>query len=560
MSNYLIVLKALFKNKFRFADNASKGKKYGFTILLAVVYVAVMAILISGLVQLQSFAEIPEIKLMLYLFGLMTAALIVLIFGVVNLVSTLYLSKDTDFFSMLPVKSSVVYAAKVSFVYLSEAIIVCAILLPLIITFGIVSHAWVWFYIISIVALIIMPCLPLVIAAIVAVPVMFFASKLKNRSVVSLIFYLVLFGGFFGVYIYFIYASTDISGITEDSLIEFTKGLEAILYVFYPYTALAMAACAIPSYGLALGASTAANVAIFFGASLAMLAIVLLLAKFMYSQSAKANNQTYNAKVKRGEFKRSGMIKALMKREYTGTFRTTQIAFQCYAVVIMPTIIAIVLGIVGINVDKIFAAETSDPEELAMMSYFFRQLFSLIGISTITMMLATVANGAATTFSREGTDIAALKVLPCSAKQIVKAKTLAWIGVAVPATLVAVVLFNALNFDLTNFLLSLFSLVPLSAAYALFGALWDLTAPKLKWVDPIQAVKHNGHVVIGQFICMAGGILSFISIMILGNYVGDLNALRIVNWVIIYLTLAVFAVVDMIMLRNVEKYFDRIEI
>ena len=329
MNNYFLVLKALFKNKYRFADNASPRKKYGFFALLAVSYLAAMALFIGMIVTLRDLiADILLFRFLIFVMFLMTAAIVVLVFGVVNMIATLYLCKDTDFFSMLPVKSSTVFAAKISYVYISEAVIVGAILLPLLITFGAICELWAWFYVISILAVLIFPALPLVLAAVIAIPVMYIASKLKNRSIVSLVFYLILFGGIFGAYLYFINVSTDFSNITEDTIMSIADSLIGMLYAIYPYTALALAANGIPTYGLTLGASTAANIAIFVGSSIVLIGIALVLARFMYSQAAKANNQTDNSKTRQGKFKTSSMTKALIKREFIGTMRTTQVAFQ----------------------------------------------------------------------------------------------------------------------------------------------------------------------------------------------------------------------------------------
>ncbi len=557
MNNYFIVLKALFKNKFRFADNASKRKKYGFIALLGISYLAVMAMFIGMIVALGDTIADFEIFRFIVVYGiLLTAALVVLIFGVINLITTLYLCKDTDFFSMLPIKSSTVFAAKVSYVYISEAVIVGAILLPLLIAFGIVCHMWVWFYVITVLAVLIFPALPLVLAAIIAIPVMYLASKLKNRSVVSLIFYIILFGGLFGAYLYFLNVSTDFSDIDESYVTSIVDSLIVMLYVFYPFTALALAANGLPTYGLSAGAASAANFGIFVGSSVVLIFIALLCARFMYSQSAKANNQTDNSNVKHGKFKASGMTKALMKREFIGTLRTTQVAFQCYAVVVLPIIFAIAMGIMSRNMSALINGSGN-----AFYAEYYNVFFGLTGICAVSMMFGTLGNAAATTFSREGSAIATLKVLPVSAKQVVKAKVCAWLCVALPAAIISVVVFNAINFDLEMFLLSIFSLIPLAGAFVLFGALWDLRSPKIKWVDPIQAVKHNGHVVIGQLLCMAGGVAALIVTMLVGNLaIVSAQTLKTVVWCVIYATLAVFVVVDVVMLRNVEKCYGRIEI
>lgn len=550
MSNYFIILKALFKNKLRFDAGKSKRKKLAFALLLGFVYLILMAAVISIIVELKElFLSFTVMSQMFYFFVLMTASIIVLFFGIVHLVIVLYLSKDTDFYSMLPVKPITVFAAKLSYVYLSETAIIIAAALPILIAFGIVAKMWVWFYVIAIATLVIVPILPLVVAAIVAVPVMLIASKLKNRNVISLIFFLLLFGGAFAAYIYFIYLTSS-GAVTPESMTKMLKGLEVILDVLYPYTVLSRAACGIPMYGLELGASTTVGVVIFIAISAVLLVIICVLAKFMYAQSVKANNQTDNSKAKRGEFKTTTSTRALIKREYISSLRTTQIAFQCYAVMLLPILMAIIFGVMTGNVSDY------NDMQLAYSSSFI----PLMTFCTLCAVLATLGNGASTTFSREGNAMASLKTLPVNIKTILKAKIIAWLLPAVPVSIVAVVIVNAMNFSLNNLLLSLFSLVPITVAFVIFGALWDLISPKLKWTDPIQAVKHNMHVLGGQFIMMASGLVLLILILILSFFNVELSVIYAVCWTLMYATLAVFITADIILYSKIDTYYNRLEI
>lgn len=549
MSNYGTVLKALFKNKLRFDEGKSKSKKLVFAILLSVVYVFVMVVAISIIVKLKELFLLNPVLPMLFCFSiLMTAAIIVLFFGIVHLVSVLYLSKDTDFYSMLPINPATVFAAKLSYVYISETAIVVAIALPLLVTFGIVAQMWAWFYVIAIATLFIVPALPLMVAAIVSVPVMLIASKLKNRNIISLVFYLLLFGGVFFVYIYFIYISSysDLSG---ESIASMLLALNALLKVLYPYTVLANAACGLPLYGLNLGASTVVGLAIFIAASVTLFVIIWFLSKFMYAQSVKANNQTDNSKAKKGEFKSTSATRALIKREYLSSMRTTQTAFQCYAVMLLPIIMAVIFGIMSgrssVNDDILFAN--------------YGRFIKMIALCTMCAIFSTLGNGASTTFSREGGAMASLKILPVNIKTVLKAKLLAWLFITVPVATVAVVVFNVMNFAVQDMLLSLFALVPISIVFVIFGALWDLISPKLKWTDPMQAVKHNMHVLGGQMIMMACGFTVMIMLFILSAVV-DFSIVCAVCWSLLYTVLAVFAVVDILLYRKINVYYNRLEI
>ncbi|MDE7405312.1 MAG: hypothetical protein K2M89_00355 [Clostridiales bacterium] len=549
MNNYLTILKALFKNKLRFDEGKSKRKKLAFALLFGFVYVILMAAIISVIVELQDlFLYFTVMSQMFYFFVLMTASIIVLFFGIVHLVIVLYLSKDTDFYSMLPVKPATVFAAKLSYVYLSETAIIIAIALPILIAFGIVAKMWAWFYVISIATLLVVPILPLVVAAIFAVPVMLIASKLKNRNIMSLVFFLLLFGGAFSLYIYFIYLTSS-GSITPESMMRVLKALDVILDVLYPYTVLSRAACGIPMYGLSLGASTAVGVAIFIAISAALLFIIWLLAKFMYAQSVKANNQTDNSKAKKSEFKTTTSTRALIKREYISSLRTTQIAFQCYAVMLLPILMAVIFGVMMRN-----------PSDFGQdMQLFDTRYIGLIPFCTLCAIFATLGNGASTTFSREGNAMASLKVLPVNIKTILKAKIIAWLLPAVPVSIVSVVIANVMNFSLNNMLLSMFALVPISVVFVIFGTLWDLIAPKLKWTDPIQAVKHNMHVLGGQFIMIGSGLTIMILVFVLSAFQVEFSVINAVCWALLYAVLAVFTIVDILLYRKIDTYYNRLE-
>lgn len=551
MSNFSTVLKALFRNKLRFGAEAGTRKKVGLIVVFAVMYAVVVFSLLSAIIYIGRMFAMLELYIMFYTFILMTAAIIVLIFGIVNLVSVLYLSKDTDFYSMLPIKPSVVFAAKLAFVYLMETAIVLAILLPGVITLGIISGAWAWYYVISILTIVIVPALPLFVACLFAIPVMFFASKLKNRAVISLIFYLVLFGLMFGVYIYFITATTsvDAENLTEAQIQRVIDAMNVVNYIFYPYNRLILALFGVPSFGLGVGASTAVNLLIFLGISAALTVILLFAAKFMYSQSVKENNQTYDEKAKKGEFKSNGSIKALVKREYLSSLRTTQVAFQCYAVLLLPIIVSVMLGISFRN----FAG--ANGSSATMTGFFFLMLLSFM-----IAIFATLGNASITTFSREGNAVASLKILPLNIKRILMSKILAWLVPSVSVAAVCLAIVNAMLFDALFCALSFVAVIPLVAEYIIFGTLWDLSAPKLKWTDPTQAIKHNVHATVGQILMMIPGFISAALLFILSATSLSASGIFIIQWCFIFAIVVTFAVADILLYRKANAYYDRIEI
>lgn len=554
MNSYFIILKALFKNKLRFGENATGKKKIFMLALIGVVYALLMFLLIYFIVSLKAlFNYYPDFKVVGFFVMLMTACAIVLAFGIITIVTTLYLSKDTDFYSILPVKHTTVFFAKMSFIYFTELAIVLAVLFPLTVAFGIVTNAWGWFYVISLLGMLVVPAIPLGLAALISIPVMYIASKLKNRSIVSVIFSCILFGGFIVLYFVFLLSAPNAEDI-DASTVNSVSGIlnSALGYVLYPLTALSYAACAVPTYGLSVANAALANIGIFSGAAVVLLLVLWLAGKFMYAQSVKANNQTDNSKAKKSSFKASGSFRALLRREYLGTLLSNQIAFQCFAPMLLPIIFPLVFGL---SMSGFTSASEGVPDAAFIPPVFVQ----IIMYGMVAIVIAAISNGATTSFSREGSALASLKVLPVSPKRIFWSKLSAWLFIVMPVTAVSVGVASIFSFNPAVLVLALCSIVPLSGLYAAFGMLWDLMRPKINWTDPMQAIKHNGNLVIYQLITMGTGLVALFSAVAMISSV-SLTTVATVFWSIIYAAVAIFAAVDFILYKKLDKFYNRIEI
>lgn len=545
MNNFKLVFSALLTNKLRFSETATRKKRVLTFVLIAFVYAAVMSVALVVTVSLARMLSSSSMPQMVYMMLLIGAAMIVLVFGVFNLVSVLYLSKDTDFYSALPVKSQVVFFAKLLYVYVSELFLVVALFLPIIIVFGAVSGLWVGYYFITIPTLLIVPALPLMIAAIFAIPIMYLAGKLKNRNGIVLVFYMLLFGGFFAGYFVLMFSFMDINfeELTPEKLESLLNVIRVIGYVLYPFTALSNAAFGVQMYGLSVGLSTFVNLLIFLAISVALLAITLLACRFMYDQAAKANNQTYQKLTKHGEYKALNVTGTLIKRELVNAMRSTQIAFQCFGaniiLLMFPFILVYIVNLTFADLDK-----------GSILLYDF---------SYMLLILPSVFSAVSTSFSREGISMASLKTMPVTAKQIVAAKVMLWAAIAVPVSIISVTIVSVYNFVSYLYIAILVYSLLFVIAGSVFSAIWDLRAPKLKWTDPIQAIKHNGNASGGMIMLMIGGFINLIATLALTS-LGKTATAMIVFWSIAVAWLVVVAVVDILMYRRINTYYNRIEV
>ncbi len=552
--NLKTVLGALIKNKLRFSEATSKNKRIGYAVLFGFAYLIILSVVLGITVSVGKVLVMNGMGMIAYLLIILIGAAIVLIFGIINLVSTLYLAKDTDFYSMLPVNPTIVFSAKILFVYLSEAVIVAAVVLPAMIAFGIIAEMQFGYYIISLLMLPIIPALPLIVAAILAIPVMYIAGKTKNRNIVPFIFYCVMFCGFFALYFYLMFSSMSTTGeeITQEQIESIMRVTKGIGYALYPYTALSSAALGIPTYGLSAGMSVFVNLVIFIGASAALGVLLLLLGKTMYGQSAKANNQTNNSVTKKTEFKSATCLKALIKREFSIAVRTPATTFQCFGVMLFPIVFSVLLSL-GFNNLSIPTEDGS----VGIDSIFK----TAINLSVLIIFIPALANAAITSFSREGTALASLKVLPVSAKTIVKAKCISWSIVAIPSSLISAVIVNAFNFDVLNFVLSMIAFAVIPVIYVVFGVLWDMSAPKLIWNDPIQAIKHNTHATVGQiFGIVSGLVLTFAAGILPMIFGGSRTAVMVIFWTFTAVLMIAFSIVDFVLFKSVNLYYNKAEI
>lgn len=132
----------------------------------------------------------------------------------------------------------------------------------------------------------------------------------------------------------------------------------------------------------------------------------------------------------------------------------------------------------------------------------------------------------------------------------------------VPVAAAAIIIPNIFFFDGLQFALSTVAALAFMVLFVAFGAMWDLGAPKLNWVDPKDAIKHNTHVMAGQFICMAPGFANMLTVIIMmtvGKAV-TIDTIMAVVWSITYILLVALAVGTVLLYRRAERNYNRIEI
>lgn len=553
MSNYFSVIKLLIKNMFKKSGKEKKGLFIFSAVMLGILYVSIAALIIfvivgasSAIVQFNLQSEVLTI-----IFAI--CCVFILILGIVGILNTLYFSRDSEFFLSLPIKNSTVYFAKMTVVYLTELVIEALILIPCLLTMGIMLHMSAVFYIVGIAAILTLPFLPIMIGSILAIPLMYIVSFFRKKGALTSVVLILLFGLFFAGYYFVLIKFSNSMGSGEaidiNQLIsQFKDAFVTVSNILLPLSSLAKLATLTPVFGLGVGVSSVVNLAIYT----AFIAVLIVLAYFVSNTVYKkgvaamlegARSQKVDAK----EYKASGSaLKALIMKEWRQLVRTPAFAFQClFSLVLTPVVVA-VLSLSSTTMEV-------KPEEVEIMN----MIYSYIGICVIMMMGVGMNQGAATSITREGETFYYNKVLPVDYKEQIKAKKILYMILSYAVIIVSFILSMILTRSFWVQLIGIGFILFYNYAYINFLLLFDLHSPRLKWTTPNEAVKNNKSAIVPMFINMGISIV----LMIIITFALVSPIFMIIVWIALYaisITLAI--VLHKVLNKKAVKYYERIEL
>ncbi|HOV69252.1 MAG TPA: hypothetical protein PLZ84_02890 [Clostridia bacterium] len=476
-----------------------KSVLIGFAVFVALAqFIGFFSFLMLKMFEVAKIINAPELILTMSALG---AGLIVFFFGIFYILSVLFFAKDSEILSALPIKPIHIFTSKFIIVLLGEYPFVFAILLPAVIIYGTGTGQGLIYYLLAVLGILMIPILPLVISALLAMLLMTVIAKMKHRDffvvVASVIMIVLIVGG----------QNLLISRIPEENTAEFLLNLlqsnRALIEFFgrmFP-----------PSIWLTKilsGIDVLINIGLFVGASVLGLAVVLTLASFIYQRGSLAQLETAK-KTKKGkiEYSSASALSALYKVEWKMIVRTPIYALN--------SLVGVVMGPLMMAMPLFGGTFSSDPD--------FNALFQLINTAQARFIVVLVTAGIvtffgqinagmSTTFSREGKNIWILKTIPVDPRTQAMAKML--VGYTISAMIVfttGAVMAYAFKLNASVILmcglLSLTALVPISA----FSVLIDMLRPKLTWNNQTEAIKQNLNAILGMLagtaiIAILGGL------------------------------------------------------
>lgn len=526
MRDFVLVFKTLYKN----ANSSSKdedGKKRLSTGIKFVISISPLIILVSAMIAFLSVGlnNIGEFSLLVTALVAVTQIL-VLFLSMFSIVSTLYESKDTPFLNTLPLKPSSVFFAKFAMTYVNALAISAVMLLPTVLTGAIAFNVangrmFYGFYPLFFVILALAPILPLFVVVVLSMPVVwlgsYFRGKPTLKSVLTILFYVVLMCAYMVVVYYM-----NTTGFGQNGNVEMSQGmlgsLVTLANVFYPDKALVH---------FCLGIDAGKNFGISAAITVGMIAIMLLLSSLFYKKiNTRKSESAQTAESKNASLKQNNVVVSLMKRDIKSIMRNSSLAMTSIANLLMAPIFIVVMYF--ISNFKANADDSLTPIMAQMMGIGFVVMYSMIFLAGANM----IANMA---YTREGKSFFASKTLPINPIDSIRAKLL--LSVIAPSVLLVPIMLIALllyKIDIVSTIFIGIDTFMMIVGVCSMSILFDMKKGNQHWekVSDIKNSSQNVYQIISAITSVLPAIVLFVSALVLASFAQSLGEtiIKVIYW------------------------------
>lgn len=568
MKSYVLVLKTVLLNNFRAVRtryvrindkklNAKNKLSNATNAALALLGIAVIIVLMSIMTHALAFLSALEGLHVKLLSTMLTCVQItVLILGFSGVTSNMFFSKDNEFLSSLPVRPEAVFSAKLTVVYLNDLIVGSVFLIPLLVSYvvGVIQGGAtlpMYFYFMIPVAMLTIPVVPLAIISVLSFPMVKIVSYFKNKAIVTLVLSVVMFLGFFAIYMVFVknidkFVGSGAAKVLPKALADMIIAIDNVVF-YNRFFALALT-----------GTRFFRNVLIYLAVVCLSVGVVTGLSAVLYKKAAKSGEETRRkSSAKNDVFVLSGKKKALFLREIKCLFRNQSFAFNSVMGSVVTPLTVVVMYFLGLKSPTVQAGQ-------ALSS--LANGFSNVGVTFFysLMLLCGMNYTASLAISREGSTFCVLRYIPVDFLEILKTK----IKVANLVSYVGVVLVCAASLgvtkgDVANVLPMTLALFVYAYAFNSICVFRDLKKPNVSWTSPYEVIKRNFYPVVPMFYAMGLGSAFMVIMSVIAKYESAINiklgvSLFWIGTIVIGVVIAV--VVNVTMKKKAQFFFDRINV
>lgn len=571
MKKYLSLVKLLFIQQYRVKPQQGKRKKGGTIaayIILGVCFLPLLVGLFSSMYFLGSFSKGAENVENIATMLIFLCQGVVLMFGIQTLITNVFSTKDADKLLFLPMRSATVFSAKLTVVYLNEVITTAVMIIATLLPFGIGLSAGPAYFILLILALVLIPMLPMFVGSIVAIPLSALISKVGKNGAVKTFLQILLFAIIMVIYLFamyelgFIGASDDATDIDNAQML-LEKLSSMGRYAKYIHSDFTLASAML---GVTFG-TVAVNLLITLAENALLFGLVLLMALPFYHKMLTLSIEGGSSGRKRKksgtadlQVKKRGVLKELIITDIKRVVRESQMGFQCIlSLIILPLMLglfAFAFSMSKVDGGNILDLFRTEPLYQVIAPVAFLAYMSLLGMTSNVLGIFPI--------SRENKSIYIIKSLPLDFNKYLLAKViLSTSAMVLSDTVTCILAVVLLGIEWYYGILMLVTMALLCFGAMCITTLIDLKNPKLGWTNFNQSLKNASNswlaMLVGA-ICM--GAIAVIAAACIVGYVftsGGWYMLMIMWILIIGLSVGFAAVCYKVMTGRARKHFENIE-
>ncbi len=562
MKKFLSLVGLVLKQQYRIKPSSTdKPKKGGAIALIVLIALCFCPIIIGVVFFCYAMGQVVPSDAGVVTLLLLANSGVTLLFGLPSVISQVYNGNGNDKLLPLPITSQQLFFAKLFAVYINEATTSSVLVLITLLPFGIGSAAGWQYFAMLLPTMLLVPLLPLLLSALLAMPIAIFTARLGKKGVVKNVISLVAFVAVMLVYALFMQSL----GINESDELAMAD-LAVIISAWLAKIADVMA-WMHPLYTLALALTSTdfiswlghfALTLIEFAAIFVILyAVVKPFFGKVVSLSLESGSNSVRAYRRSTEHVKGsvGVVRQLVVTDFKRTIRDTQMGFQALASLVACPLVVILLS---------FAFSQTGAEESDLNA--ITQIPSLTALVLLVyLLLITGSTNVLGLFpvSRENRAFYLIKTLPIPFEKYLHAKVILSVGlqlIAVLLTAVAAVIFGGIG--LLDVLLMMIVLAFIGYGATCITTLVDLKSPKLNWTNFQQSLKNGKNAFVGMAIGFASTLVvgAIGAVCFVWYYYCRQIISIVVMWTVLIVVSVVFAcVANKIMISNGARYFDKIE-
>jgi ABC-2 type transport system permease protein len=538
-------------------NNVAGKVLLGIAIALGIIGILFYMAVYSGMMTEASIAS-GLYEEVLYTYIAM-AQLIVLFFGSIALLNYLYFSKDNQLLASLPVSSKSIFLAKYGMTYLAELLISALFCVPLFVSYGLVlSYNGIaitaWYYVLIALATLLMPIIPLFVASIICIPLMYFVSFMKKRAFGNALVIAFITLAVLTIYLLFVSGMSSMASNTdEEGALLLSSSMAQVFIAIKKYTIFNY-----PLVNSFLNNNSALNFVIYIGGILVLSVIATMISSAFYSKGMRVIIEGNNGSSKKTsktpiDYDSTDFKKSFIKKEIKNLLNTPTLLIGVLMGIVIIPIFAFIFG-KAYNISGDDSLMGNDFYLLGLIMY----MASIMAASGNTISLVGI--------SMEGKNLYLLKSLPITITDILKPKLIVSgaINLLIALTTAVSILIISSSHNVIVAILIVAVLLLGGIGTSSNGLYTDLKKPNLNYKNITELTKNNTRTIKPVLINVGIGFAYMIMGVVLG-LVSDEQIAPLLKYVmffgVAFLADGLFAGISWKKLNdNAEEKYENIEV